>query len=351
MRTRRRLLASVAAAGSASLSGCDALRSRPEETADRTTETTTKRSGDAAHAVDVVVENVSPSARYVTVVVEDDGEELFAESESYAPDGTGQTRRYSAAVPRFGEYDVVVETADGAAARGTVRVDTVHGDAEVTVGEEIRVRQGVRCSPGCGPVSVDGEFERFRDPSWPGREASAGYAVSVANVGDEARPVEVEFEVDDRLVLEYRYRPHPGTELRLPVVPPLRRFALAVTAAGRTWRAAWDDARSAEIPLAFDGRGVRVDAWPGAGADLTVRNERGRRDVTVEAYRDGERVAAETVELGRGERARVADFLSEPGVYDVRVVGNATVTRTFVVARRGRLLVRARDGVDVYLLR
>jgi hypothetical protein len=368
VRTRRRLLAALAAVGSGGLAGCDALGSADgDQTAGSASPTATAAStgtstptapttggpaGDGADdGLGLVVRNAGDAARYVTVVVTDGDRELFAVSAEYAATGTRRTRRFPRVLGRRGTYDVVVETADGARRRGAVRVDGVHGDLTVTVGGEIRIRQPVRCGPDCGPLSLGGDVRRLNG-AWPERDAWTGYAVSLANVGSAPQTVRVAFDVGDERALDYRYRPRPGTELRFPVVPPLRRFGLTVETAGRRWQSEWDGSRSAEVPLEVDGAGVRVDAWPDAGADLRVRNERERRPVSVRVRRGDATVAAQTHELGEGATADVADFLTDPGVYDVRVATpEAARSRTFVLTRPGLLLVRARDGIDAYLVR
>jgi hypothetical protein len=62
---------------------------------------------------------------------------------------------------------------------------------------------------------------------------------------------------------------------------PTRRRLLAalaaVEAAGDRWNGRVDEDRNVALPLAVDADGVRIDAWPDAGADLRFRNEGGPR--------------------------------------------------------------------------
>ncbi|SFR51607.1 hypothetical protein [Halogeometricum limi] len=383
MPTRRTVLASLSVVGATSLAGCDALgRTSPESTPERETtasRATSTSSGTAAaeatsssslpyRAADetenvdrprgVVVRNVGVESRFATVVVARGDETVFVESADYAPQGTGRTRRYPELVARRGTYEVYVETGDGATGRGVLRVDDVHDDAVVELGPAVRVRQTVRCAPDCGAISRGGDAKPFGNPRWPEVDAWAGYTVTVANAGENTHDVRVVFDVDGETVLDYRYRPPRGTVLGFPTVPPLRRLRVTVEANGDRWRGRLDEDRSVALPLAVDGDGVRVDAWPDAGADLRVRNERGPRTVTVTLTRSGNRVAEWSGELDENGTATVDDFVPGPGLYRVVMTlgdggdgGARTSTRSVVVTRHGLLLVRARDGVDAFFVR
>ncbi|MDS0294110.1 hypothetical protein [Halogeometricum luteum] len=389
MPTRRRLLAALAAAGSAGVAGCDGLgggrattRRTTAEPTDGGVETGSETGGPSVGAVPdeesslpyradddaenverplgLVVRNVGSETRFATVVVSRGAKTLFVDSAEYAPEGTDRTRRYPSVVARRGVYDVFAETADGATGRGTLRVDGVHADATVELDGEVRVRQAVRCAPDCGPVSVGGDARPFGNPRWPEVDAWAGYGVTVANAGAEQREVRVEFEIDGRTALDYRYRPPPGSVLTFPTVPPLRRLRVAVEAAGDRWSGRVDEDRNVALPLAADADGVRIDAWPDAGADLRFRNEGGRRVAGVVLRRDGERAAAWSSDLSPGETATVDGFVPGPGLYraEMSLGGDGegsgesvTNVRTLVVTRRSTLLVRAREGIDAFLVR
>jgi hypothetical protein len=168
--------------------------------------------------------------------------------------------------------------------------------------------------------------------------------------------VRVGFEIDGDTALDYRYRPPPGTVLGFPTIPPLRRLEVTVEANGGRWRGRLDADRSVALPLAVDDDGVRVDAWPDAGADLRVRNERGPQTATVVLSKEGERMASWSADLGREETATVSAFVPGPGLYEAEMTvergdESLTNTRSVVVTRRGVLLVRVRDGVDAFFVR
>lgn len=370
------MLAALAAAGSVGVAGCDGLGGGRRPDGGTASETpgaatgpaTATASGpplpyaaaDPSENVDrplgVVVRNVGPDRVVATVVVSRGDETLFVDSDAYAPEGTGRTRYYPSLVARRGAYDVYVETSGGLTGRGVLRADGVHGDARVELDGDVRVRQAVRCAPDCGSVSLGGEVRPFGGRPWPETAAWAGYDVTVANAGDRRRDVRVAFDVDGETALDYRYRPPPGTVLRFPTIPPLRRLRVTVEAAGDRWRGRLDADRSVALPLAVDAEGVRVDAWPDAGADLRVRNERGPRRADVVLAREGDRVAEWSAALARGETVAVADFVPGPGLYEATLTLTAggesrTNVRNLVVTRRGTLLVRVRDGIDAFLVR
>jgi hypothetical protein len=377
--TRRSLLAALGVAGSVGLAGCDGLGGgRPD--ARTTTETPAETASEAAVAtadagdgpslpyraaaesenverpLGLVVRNVGGERRFVTVVVIHGDRTLLVDSSEYAPEGTDRTQHYPNLVARRGTYDVVVETADGATGRGVLRVDGVHRDAVVELDGEVRVRQTARCTPDCGGVSVGGEARPFGNPRWPEIDAWAGYTVTVANAGSRRHEVRVDFEIDGDTALDYRYRPPPGTVLGFPTIPPLRRLAVTVEANGDRWRGRLDAHRSVALPLAVADDGVRVDAWPDAGADLRVRNERGPQTATVALSKEGERVASWSADLGREETVTVSEFVPGPGLYEAemtleRAGESVTNTRSVVVTRRGVLLVRVRDGIDAFFVR
>lgn len=368
MPTRRRLLATLASAGSVGLAGCDGLPDGRSDVRTASATTPTPRAtpslpyaaADDTENVDrplgLVVQNVGTEVRFVTVVVRRGDETLFVDSSEYAPEGTGRTRHYPNLVARRGTYEVFAETADGATERGVLRVDGFHGDARVELDGDVRIRQAVRCTPDCGTVSVGGDARPFGNPRWPEVDAWAGYTVTVANVGRERRTVRVAFDIDDQRSLDYRYRPPPGTVLGFPTIPPLRRLRVAVEAAGDRWRGGLDADRSVDLPLAVDGDGVRVDAWPDAGADLRVRNERGPQTASIVLSKEGERVAEWSSDLAAGETRTASGFVPGPGLYEATLTltvdgESLTNVRHLVVTRRSVLLVRVRDGIDAFLLR
>lgn len=388
MVTRRHLIAALASAGSAGLAGCDGSDggrsgsgADAESAGSSTARTTDGRSpslpyaaADDAENVDrplgIAVGNAGSDPRFLTVGVRHGDRTLFVDSRKYAAEGTDRTRYYPNLVARRGTYDVFAETADGATARGVLRVDGVHRDLRVELGGDLRIRQTARCTPDCGPVSLDGESTPFGNPRWPKIDAWTGYTVTVANVGRERRRIRVVFDVGEEssggasaqsddaageTVLDYRYRPPPGTVLGFPTVPPFRRLRVTVETEENRWRGRLDADRSVTLPLAVDGDGPRVDGWPGAGADLRVRNERGPRVASVVLSRDGERVAAWSSDLSRGESTTVREFVPEPGLYEAELACTAdgeshATTRSLVVTRRSVLLVHVRDGIDAVLV-
>jgi hypothetical protein len=269
----------------------------------------------------VTVKNVSPRARYVTLVVTEGGRDVLVESADLVP---GRWRVFDGVVGRAGRYDVRVETADGASASGRWVVDPGERGSEgleVTLdGDAIEVWPSRRCDPGCPDATVrtgadlpligDGTGHWF---------APAG--VVVRNPG-AATDVDLRVSLGESTVLDATYPLAAGTQLRVPVTFRSGRYEVRVAANGRTAAAAWP---VPELPARYVRLGESTRF--GCGAANTVLRLRNsddvnhRLDVRV-ARPDGGTAYERRFELpARSERE--VEPVTASGRYDVHAATSA----------------------------
>lgn len=399
---RRQILGTVGTVAAVGLAGCSAV----VDAFDRSTggdpdaeppgdEPTTAASAgengpDSRRQGRVIVRNDRREPVFATVAIANGDRTVASVTRAFPP---GRTRLGEAAVTE-GRYDVVVETEAGRRATGRWWVLGALGELVVRFGSgpEPRIRQPVACTPACPPVSVGGRVDPLLS-AWPtsttanqsstatqptadAGESAAGTAprtgtgrrVSVVNLGDDRRTVDVEFDGPE-VTLAYTYRPPPGVELRLPVAPPDGDLDVRVAAAGDAFAATLAPGRVA-LPLAIDADGVRLDCPSGdvrdgptaSGADLLVSvGAVGARLVETTAIHPGGEETARAVLVDGGQAELVEGFLDGPGVYDVTVrawtAGSATydavgsARTTAVVCGRRRLRVSVDDEVEVAVRR
>ena len=404
MPTRRTVIAALTTVGTATLSGCGSFDNTADNNSDELTsegsteaavvpETATTdgvkstqvyRAQDSAANVDspvnIFVRAAGSTLRYVTVVITQQNSrtnkrtvtskntmdestiaqtEVLAESVTVAPSGRARKRQIPTSIARSGVYTVRVSTADGQQKRGLLHVDAVHDNLIVTVGPSIRIRQPVYCTPDCGYIGRGGNTAPLGDVQWPQAGALTGYSLKIANVTSTSRQVTVMVDADNRRVLEYDYHPPPGTVLQFPTIPPLRQIRITIKSESDRWESVFDGTRPTTVPLMISTEGIDIDGWSDATADLRMRNERSQRQVTVRAHQDGRVVATASARLDQGSTKRVSDFLRGPGAYRVSMTAGSTTSdsarlleqqRTVLLTESSTLLIRARDGVDGFLV-
>lgn len=401
MPTRRTVIAALTAVGTTTLGGCGSFGDKADDNSDEiTTEDTTKTPTVPATAstsveeintaqvyqaqnpaanvdspVNIFVRAAGSTLRYVTVVITQQDQhtdnqtrtsqdttaqtEVLAESVRVTPSGRARQRQIPVSIARSGVYTVHVSTANGQQRRGVIYVDAVHGDLTITAGPSIRIRQPVRCTPDCGDIGLGGSTTPFGDVQWPQAGALTGYQLKIANATSTPRQVTVMVDVNTRRVLEYDYRPPAGTVLQFPSIPPLQQIRMTVKSGSSRWESVFDGTRPTTVPLVVSTDGVGVDGWSDATADLRMRNERAPRKVTVRAHQDGRVVATASAQLEKGSTKRVSEFLDGPGAYRLLITAGSVSSnnthmlkqqRTVLLTETSTLLVRARDGVDGFIV-
>jgi hypothetical protein len=402
--TRRTVLAALTTVGTATFSGCGSFDNTANDdstnsTSEKATETSALsetastdgvntaqvyRAQDPARNVDspvnIFVRAAGSTLRYVTVVITQRNQhgktdnitprnttgesttarkEILSESVTVASTGRTHQRQIPISIARAGVYTVHVSTADRQQKNGVVRVDAVHNDLTITAGPSIRIRQPVRCTPDCGKIGVRGNTMPLDDTQWPQTGALTGYTLKIANTTSMSRKITVIIDVDDRRVLEYAYRPPAGTVLQFPSIPPLRKIRITVKSGNDRWESMFDGTRPTIIPAIVSADGIGIDGWSDATADLRMRNERAPREVTVRAQQNGRDVATASTRLDQGAIKRISNFLRGPGAYQLFITAGPTSSdsarllkqqRTVLLTETSTLLIRARDGVDGFLI-
>ncbi|SEO24771.1 hypothetical protein SAMN04487948_101321 [Halogranum amylolyticum] len=261
------------------------------------------------------LQNQSDRERYVTVVVEHDGETLFVESETIPPrksESNGR-REYANLIAAAGIYRVVVETGDGGRTVHDWVVGRDVGGLFVVVEDDyVWSRQQIGCDPTCGPISLGGEAVETLPyvPESDEGERTPDYGTSnlvFANTGETPTEVHAIAEFDGQTLLDYRYDVRPGLQVAVPLVNGSGVVDLTLEADGTSEQYEW------HVP---EEQFVFSDLAEGVGVDcrlprqyrsetdqrgVSLRNARNRstesRTLTVTARADGERTADEEFEL------------------------------------------------------
>jgi hypothetical protein len=312
---RRRLLAVLPTvlAGCGGLPGGDpdpATGAGPTGTPSEAPATTP--AGDPVTPQSVSVGNARAESEFVTVAVEFAGETVAVASRELVP---GERRTIPGVVDRAGTYDVVVETAAGERATDRWRVVAGLDGLAVTLADGITLRRTARCGADCSlrtagappgdPLVGDGRG-RWYAPAQVILDNPAGGATDAA----------LRVSLDDRTLVDARYRLPPETRAVLPLTYRSGTYRVAVeTAAGRVagdWRVPQEPARVVDI--------ASLDAGCGAAnSRLRVENDDDRRhDLSVTVERDGAVRFAERYALAPGDR-REAVPVEASGRYLVRL--------------------------------
>ncbi|MFC5367882.1 hypothetical protein [Salinirubrum litoreum] len=348
---RRALLAALAAGATGGLAGCSALPGVDDvgsfgaDATDRATRTPRPTPvGPAVPEQTIEVANDRNESVYLTVVVvapggdeasasADDAEER---SDSAPDDESGQSATPTAAVDpdataatdsrtvfvdsatipagreatfpdvlrTAGDYEVVLETADGERATHDWRVTDTFDGLAVGVGESVTFRNAVRCGPDCslsvgGDSGDAGELPLLGDGS--GRWYSPATLV-VTNPTATDREVGLRLSLRDETLFDYRYVVPAASQLTVPASYRSGAYDLLVTPEGSdpiddVWRV--PEMMERHVTL---GESVALGCGR-ATAELRFRNgDRDRRAVAVTIRQAGERLYRGTVNLEPNER-------------------------------------------------
>lgn len=309
---RRRAYLRVVGAGlAASLSGCNGVPGLDPGAVDGTysgtspqasaTPTRTRSAYAGSNPDDnladprgIQVQNVGDAERFVTVVVEENGDTVAVASGTVPPTSTVTFDRL---VRKRGVYRAFVETAQG---RTRASGFVVHEDWRDTLrfgirprNEGITRRQRHRCTdPACPPLGIDGARTEL-----PYQTDSEGLGGLVRLRNRRNRSVRTELSVrtaEDEPVLEYTYDVPPGVELSFPIVDGGGRFRFRVSEGDREIAKTWHLPEEFEVPIEFrpDGMAVCPDA-PAIATLNTFRNE----DTTAHGIQVRTRLDGETVNV------------------------------------------------------
>lgn len=333
---RRALLAALTATATAGCSGLADLgddtptpppRSTPgtpgtpEET--DTSDDLPYRGDDDAQTVEphgFSLQNQTDRERYVTVVVEHDGETVFVESETIPPresESNGR-REYANLIAAAGIYRVVVETGDGGrTVHDWVVGPDVGGLFVVLENDYVWSRQQIGCDPACGPISLGGEAIGTLPyvPESDEGERTPDYGTSnlvFANTGETPKEVHAVAEFEGQTLLDYRYDVRPGLQVAVPLVSGSGVVDLTLEADGTSEQYEWHVPEEQYVftDLA-EGVGVtcRLPRQYRSETDqrgISLRNARNRstkpQTLTVTARADGEQTVDEQVELAPDTR-------------------------------------------------
>jgi transcriptional antiterminator Rof (Rho-off) len=275
MRRRALLAALTAVSGCSGLTGVDETQT-PESDA---TPASTATSSDLPYRGDGSAREIEPRGfhvrnrtdreRYVTVVVEHDGETLFVESDEIPADSDTGAKPYENLVAAAGIYRVIVETGDGGRAVHDWVVTPESRNLTVVLDDGfVWTSQRLVCDPLCGPVSLRGEAigslpQQVSETDADGRRQFRQVVSNVilTNSGTEARVVRVAAEVDGETLVDYRYDVRPGLDVIVPIMNATGVVDLTLEAHGTAAQYEW------HVP---DERFVFSDVADGPGANCRL---------------------------------------------------------------------------------
>jgi hypothetical protein len=330
---RRALLAALTATATAGCSGLTDLGDDTPTPPPRSTPGTPERTDtsddlpyrgdDDARAVEphgFFLQNQTGRERYVTVVVEHDGETVFVESEtipSRESESNGR-REYAGLVAAAGVYRVVVETGDGGRTVHDWVVGRDVGGLFVVIEDDyVWSRQHVGCDPACGPISLGGEAVETLPyvPDSDENERTYQFRTSnlvFANTGETPKEIHVVAEFDGQTLLDYRYDVRPGLQVAVPLVSGSGVVDLTLEADGVSEQYEWHVPEEQYVfsDLAEDvGVNCRLPRQYRSETDqrgVSLRNARNRstapQTLTVTARTDGEQTVDEQFEIAPDTR-------------------------------------------------
>lgn len=315
---RRRLLASLAAAGSTGFAGCQALRVLEEPTASPTPprKPPSLPYGEGLSTPrSLVVENRGDRAQYVTVSIWADDRNLFVDSRDV---GAGERVRHPNLIGSPGTYRVVVERSDGPRRVYQWAVEGDRHDLHVRVADAVAFVQDLRCSPGCSAVDSAGTAAQWPYTPDDGRSLSYPATLYLETAGDDPRSVAVSLAHDGTEVLDYRYAVGPDERVVVSGLRAAGDYAVELASGEQSATFDWPVRAGAQLHGVVGADGVSLDCGPADGT-LTLVNSQEESHVLTISVRDDARVRyAGQARLWPGER-RVLGTVSEPGRYELHV--------------------------------
>lgn len=299
MRRRPLLCALLGTGGVSALSGCNGLfggepgppRSTAEYVSDSArTGTSSAATGDpgpttgpptpepyrsSGPALDsprgVHVRNLASTDRFLTLVLTDDGAEVFVESLTVP---AGETASFPGLLGTGGRYEVLVETADGSRESYDWEVSEPLDDLWVDLTPGIEFARAVRCLADCSLVVPDAERVVAYDvPDSVGVSEALGRVPAVVLDNDATRPrrasVRVWNRTDRRLALSYDVP--PDVRVVVPVLPGGPRYRVAVETPEGEAEYDWLSSVRPTLYASLDSRPTFRCGY--VDRDLLVRNE------------------------------------------------------------------------------
>jgi hypothetical protein len=339
---RRALLGALATGATGGLAGCsalpdvDGLGSLDEDTPERATRTPRPTpAGPAVPEQTIEVANDRRESIYLTVVVvapggsssespstDEEREESDSPTGAVDPDATagpddartvfvdsatipaGREATFPGVLRTAGDYEVVLETADGERVTHDWRVTDTFDGLSVSLGEGVTFRNAVRCGPDCS-LSVGGESGDAGDLPLIGDGSGRWYSPAtliVTNPTATDREVGLRLSLREETLFDYRYVVPATSQLTLPVSYRSGAYDLRISPerAGTiddVWRV--PEVMERHVTL---GESVALGCGR-ATAELRFRNgDRDRRAIAVTIRQAGERLYRGTVNLEPSER-------------------------------------------------
>jgi hypothetical protein len=363
---RRALLSALAAGATGGLAGCSAfpdVGSVGDDQTERPTRTPRQTpAGPSVPAQTIEVANDRGESIYLTVVVvapgasedsssggdeprqsdsatgavdpdatagPDDAQTVFVDSATIPP---GREATFPDVVGTAGDYEVVLETADGERATHDWRVGDTFDGLSVSVGEGVTFRNAVRCGPDCA-LSLGGESGDAGDLPLLGDGSGRWYSPAtlvVTNPTATDREVGLRLSLREETLFDYRYAVPAISRLTVPASYRSGDYDLRVDPAGSAAvEEVWPVPEMMERHVTL-GESVALGCGR-ATAELRFRNgDRDRRAVAVTVRQAGERLYRGTVNLAPDER-RTLSPVPGSGRYEVslRSDSGARTTETW----------------------
>jgi hypothetical protein len=349
---RRALLATLAAGATGGLAGCNALRDagpfgddpterptrtpRPTPAGPPVPEQTIEVANDRAESVYLTVAVVAPGSGDGASDPDEGSERGDTATPAVDPDATaapddartvfvdsatvpaGREATFPNVLRTAGEYEVVVETAEGERVTHTWRATEDFYGLSVSLGEGVSFRNAARCGPDC-PLSLGGESGDVDQLPLIGDGSGRWYSPAtlfVTNPTGTDREVGLRLSLRDETLFDYRYALPGGSRVSIPASYRSGDYDLRVTPErGESVEDVWPVPAVMERHVTL-GESVALGCGR-ATAELQFRNaDRDRRAVAVTIRRNGERLYRGTVNLGPDEH-RTLSPVSGSGRYEV----------------------------------
>ncbi len=283
--------------------------------------------------------------RYVTLVVRHGDEDAFVDSRTVR---AGQSITLSDVVATAGEFEVIVETADGSRGRFEWVVEEGFSGLWIGIGDTLESRRIALCTPDCSGISADGEVQ----PSFGLRTdidatTALDRAASVVldNATDATRTARLQLWDGPERLFEYEYRLPSRVRALVPLRPSRPQYQVRVRTADGESRHDWFPGVRELLYATLDGvPGFRCGLVP---HDLLVQNETDSvRSVTVQISTGETALFERTFELDTDTGETVPAAIDPAGVFRFTVETDDGRSKTVAwnhCASNGRVVVSVRE--------